>query len=186
MLGLRARTLAVPGQTQIQRAAHRGELQQGDLGTQVDPQRFVQGLQQIIGKGEVTQRGRRRTREVVGRDFLSRLGGILQRLPAGAPLAHAYAMAPSGALKVEPGRVVGIGGDGGDQAHKGGRDNQPAEHCRTIGGIRSEVSDLAGGRRGPTTPSRAWMPCDHSTGLENAAPANLSASRLYLRGTYSK
>ena len=139
-LGLRAGTLTVPGQqTQIQPAPHRGELQEGDLGTQIDPQRLVQRQQPIVGKRKIPQEGRFRTRKVVGRDALPRLGGILPRLPAGAPLAHPDAMAPSRALKVEPGRVVGVSGDGGDQARQNGREYQPAEHWPTIGTHRISV-----------------------------------------------
>ena len=142
MLRLRAGTLTVPGQTQIQRAAHRGELQQGDLGTQIDPQRLIQGDQQIVGKREVPQGGRLRTGEVVGRDVLPRLGRIFPRLPAGTPLPHTDAMAPSRALKVEPGRVVGISGDDGDQEHQNGCEYQPTEHFRTIGGYEPARGDI--------------------------------------------
>ena len=142
MLWLGAGTLTVPGQTQIQPPAHRGELQQGDPGTQIDPQRVVHRQQQIVGKRQIPQGGRFRTREIVGRDVLPRLGGIRPRLPAGTPLAHAHTMAPSRALKNEPGRVMSVSGDGRNQAHQNSRKDQPAEHKPTVAGTRRKTYDL--------------------------------------------
>ena len=120
--GFRAVPLAVPGQTEVDRTSHRSELQQADLGGDVDPEGRVQGGEQVAGEAQIRQGGRRRTGVVVGGDVLPRLGGVFPGLVVSAPLAHAHAVAPPGAFE----------GDG-VMGQDGRRRQRRVEHRRNQG-----------------------------------------------------
>ena len=138
MLRLRAGTLVVAHQTQIQRTSYGGELQQGDLGPQIDPQWVIQRIQQIIGKGQVPHRRRFRAREVIGGDILTRLGRMGKRLPVGAPLAHTNTMARTRALENETAATLSISGNSRKQAYQNRHEQQPPEHPRIVEATRQQ------------------------------------------------
>ena len=128
LLRFRAGALTVPRQAQLERPSDRGELQYLDLAGQVDPDGVLQRGEQVVGQVEVRKRSGLRTRVVVGRDILARLGGIGQGLRVRAPLAHPHAVAPAAPLERER---VGTRGDNGrrhEDSRKDHGEKNPPEH----------------------------------------------------------